>query len=153
MLTLFGSLLGFLGSIFPDLFSLFKNKYDQAHELALFDRQIKLQRLTQTHEKESTAKLLDTMEMQAIYHHAQPTSVKWIDALSGSVRPFITYTFFLLYAGVKLSQGLVMVHVADELSWAQVLVQLWHEEDQALFAAVMSFWFGQRSFRKTKIRG
>jgi glutathione synthase/RimK-type ligase-like ATP-grasp enzyme len=44
MLTLLGSLLGFLGSAFPQLLKLFQEAQDRRHELAILDRQMEVQR-------------------------------------------------------------------------------------------------------------
>lgn len=148
MLTLLGSLLGFIGSAFPDILRCFQDKRDHAHELALFRLQIKMTQLGQMHHRDTAEIQMDTREIEAIYQHARPSGIQWIDALSGSVRPIITYTFFLLYAAVKVSQGYVILAVADQMNLAQALLRIWHEEDQALFAAVMAFWFGQRALRK-----
>ena len=45
MLTLLGSLLGFLSSTFPEFLKLFRDSQDRKHELAILDRQIEQQRL------------------------------------------------------------------------------------------------------------
>ncbi|MBT4879676.1 MAG: hypothetical protein HON43_01715 [Alphaproteobacteria bacterium] len=90
----------------------------------------------------------DIQEAQSLHSHARPTGVPFIDGLAGSVRPIITYAFFLLYAAIKVAQLLTIQHLADQLTWTQALLQIWHMEDQALFATVMSFWFGQRALAK-----
>lgn len=38
MLTLLGSLLGFLNSTFPEFLKLFRDSQDRKHELAILDR-------------------------------------------------------------------------------------------------------------------
>ena len=45
MLTLLGSLLGFLSSTFPEFLKLFRDSQDRKHELAILDRQMEQQRL------------------------------------------------------------------------------------------------------------
>jgi len=150
MLTLIGSFLGFFGSIFPEVLKSFQEKQDRHHELALFDRQIKLMRLghgLRMQELEETGR---TIETQALYAHAAPTHVKWVDALGGTVRPVLTYAFFFLYAAIKFCQVVVIMEVTDHFNWTQALLHIWHPEDQALFAAVMSFWFGQRTLKHFK---
>ena len=44
MLTLLGSLLGFLSSTFPEFLKLFRDSQDRKHELAILDRQMEQQR-------------------------------------------------------------------------------------------------------------
>ena len=45
MLTLLGSLLGFLSSTFPEFLKLFRDSQERKHELAILDRQMEQQRL------------------------------------------------------------------------------------------------------------
>jgi hypothetical protein len=73
--------------------------------------------------------------------------VKWVDGLRASVRPVITYAFFTLFTVVKASALYVLVS-EEGLTVIQALPQIWDPETQALFAAVMSFWFGQRGLAK-----
>jgi hypothetical protein len=114
MLTLLGSALGFLTSLFPDLLKLFRESQDRKHELAIMDRQMEMQRAGHQQRLEEINVQADIAESQALYKTLAQTGVRWVDALAGSVRPVITYAFF------------------------------------ALFAAVMSFWFGARSMAKLR---
>ena len=43
----------------------------------------------------------DIVESKALYKHDRPVGVAWVDSLRASVRPVITYAFFLLFAAVK----------------------------------------------------
>lgn len=145
MLTLLGSFLGLLGSFVPEILKHLRDRFDKQHELALLDRQMELMKTNHHQRLQAIDALGDIYEAQVLYNHARPTRIPWVDALSGSVRPVITYVFFLLYGSVKVAQGFLLAHGVPV---AQILVHLWHPEDQALFAAVMSFWFGQRSLLK-----
>jgi hypothetical protein len=114
MLTLLGSLLGFVSSAFPDFLNIWKDRADRNHELAILDRQIEANKL----------------------NHAQ----------RATVRPVITYAFFGLFATVKLA---VLIKLLDQgVSIMDGLIAVWDGETQALFAAVMTFWFGQRALAK-----
>ena len=79
----------------------------------------------------------------------QPSGVTWVDGLRASVRPVITYAFFLLFTTVKVSALYVLV-VDQGIEFVVALPQIWDPETQALFAAVMSFWFGQRALAKAR---
>ncbi|MEO5337244.1 MAG: hypothetical protein H7841_10165 [Magnetospirillum sp. WYHS-4] len=147
MLTLLGSALGFLTSLFPDLLKLFREHQDRKHELAVMDRQMEMQRAGHQQRLEEINVQADIAESQALYRSLRPTGVKWVDALAGSVRPVITYAFFTLFAAVKGSALYLLIAVEGVLL-AQALPQIWDPETQALFAAVMSFWFGARSLAK-----
>ena len=69
------------------------------------------------------------------YRHDKPVGVAWVDALRASVRPIITYAFFLLFASVKGSALYVLIAV-EGLLLAEALPRIWDPETQALFAAV-----------------
>lgn len=150
MLTLLGSLLGFISSAFPDLFKLWQDRQDRKHELAILDRQMEQMRLGHSQRLEEISVEADIAESQALYKHDNRfTGVKWVDGLRASVRPVITYAFFLLFTAVKLSALYVLM--ADQgPAFVVALPQIWDPETQALFAAVMSFWFGQRALAKAR---
>ncbi len=152
MLTLLGSLLGFISSAFPDLLRLWQDHQDRKHELAILDRQMEQMRLGHTQRLEEIAVETDIAESKALYRHdSRPSGVKWVDGLRASVRPVITYAFFLLFSAVKTAALYVLI--ADQgLTAVQALPQIWDPETQALFAAVMSFWFGQRALAKARGR-
>jgi hypothetical protein len=150
MLTLLGSLLGFITSAFPQLLGLIRDWQDRKHELAILDRQMEMQRQGHTQRLEEIAISADIAEAQALYRHdATPSGVKWVDGLRSSVRPMITYAFFLLFAAVKGS-GLYLLIAVEGLVLAEALPQVWDAETAALFAAVVSFWFGARSLAKAR---
>ncbi len=151
MLTLLGSLLGFLTSAVPQLFGLIQDWQDRKHELAILDdRQMQMQTLGHTQRLEEINVSADIAESQALYRHdAQASGVKWVDGLRSSVRPMITYAFFLLFAAVKGS-GLYLLIAVEGLVLAEALPWIWDDETAALFAAVVSFWFGARSLAKAR---
>ena len=80
----------------------------------------------------------DIAESQALYK-TYTTGISWVDALNGTVRPVIAYSFFILYAAVKI------MHYSADLPWL-----LWTEDDQAIFAGIISFYFGQRAMSKLR---
>ena len=149
MLTLLGSLLGFVTSAFPDLLGLFRDGQDRQHELAILDRQLEQMKLGHQQRLEEIEVQADIAESKALYRHDKPVGVAWVDALRASVRPVVTYAFFLLFAGVKGSALYVLIAV-EGLVLADALPRIWDPETQALFAAVMSFWFGNRALSKLR---
>ena len=148
MLTLLGALLGFVSSAFPDILKLLYHGKDCAHELAVMDRQIALTKLGHSQRLEEIKLEASTLEQTALYKHAEKVGVAWVDALSGSVRPLITYAFFLLYTFVKIAQWRMVLMVLPDATVSEALTLIWHSQDEALFAAVMSFWFGSRALTK-----
>ena len=149
MLTLLGSLLGFLSSAFPDVLRLWRDRADRKHELAILDRQMEAQRQGHTQRLAEIEVQADIAESRALYTHAsQPSGVLWVEALRASVRPIITYAFFVLFATVKIA---ALLQLLDQgVDFTNGLIAIWDAETQALFAAVMSFWFGQRALQKAR---
>ena len=150
MLTLLGSLLGFISSTFPDLLKFWQDKQDRKHELQILDRQMEQMRLGHTQRLDEIAINADVSQSLALYKHdSQPSGVTWVDGLRASVRPMITYGFFILFAWVKLSAVVLLMNQGG-LSINEALVQIWDGETQALFAGILSFWFGSRSLAKCR---
>jgi hypothetical protein len=147
MLTLLGSLLGFLGSAFPQILKLFQEAHDRRHELAILNLQMEQQRQGHQQRLEEIKSDGEIKQSVALYQHdSQPAGYKWVEALRASVRPILTYAFFLLFAAVKIA-GLYAMVGFDGMSLAVALPLIWDAETQALFAAIMTFWFGQRALR------
>lgn len=150
MITLAASLIGFASSAVPELINSWKDKKDREHELAILDRQMEQTRLGHTQRLEEISIEADVRESEALYKHdSQPSGVTWVDGLRASVRPVITYSFFLLFAIVKIST-LILIVKEDGTDLATALIAVWDVETQALFAAIISFWFGARQLAKLR---
>ena len=138
MITLLGSLLGFISAGFPDFLKLFRDAQDNKHELKILAMQMEQQRLGHANRLEEIQVNADIAESRALYK-TYNTGIRWVDALNGTVRPVIAYSFFILYAVVKAMQFS-----------ADIPAQLWTQEDQAIFAGIISFYFGQRAMAKLR---
>lgn len=150
MFTLLGSLLGFFSSAFPQLLKLWQGKQDRQQELAILDRQLEQQRLGYQQRLEEINVQADISQSQALYQHdSQLSGSPWVESLRAGVRPFITYAFFTLFAAIKIS-ALHLLMADQGLSFAVAMPEIWDEETQALFAAVLSFWFGNRALARTR---
>lgn len=167
MIALFSALLGFISSAVPDFIKLFREGKDRAHEITLLKLQMEYDR-EKLAAANAEANIMRVQQLQAIELQSQTqqeeilndrvkesiTGIHWVDALSGSVRPMITYAFFTLYVLVKCAQFSILLSPTlpwqNNLSVAQALVSLWTEEDIAIFSAIMAFWFGSRALMKAK---
>lgn len=147
MVTLIGSLIGFVSSAFPDLLKLFRDHQDRRHELTILQMQMEQQRQGHSERLEEIGAHADISENLALYK-TYHSGVEWVDALNGTVRPVLAYCFFLLYAIVKIMQ-FSMIDFTNPLPWH--LEMLWGQEDRAIFAGIISFYFGQRAM--SKVRG
>jgi hypothetical protein len=167
MIALFSALLGFVSSAVPDFIRLFRDSKDRAHEITLLKLQMEYEReklaAAQQANMAAQASQLQAIELQAGISEQQAlnarvseslTGIHWVDALSGSVRPMVTYAFFALYFLVKCAQFHLLMHPMlpwqSTMTLSQALVSLWTEEDIAIFSAIMAFWFGSRALGKAK---
>ena len=171
MLTLLSTFISFLMGGLPKLLDFFQDRADKKHEIQLAQMQterelqllqagyaaqaqieaIKLDEIKTQTEADNKQVLIGAQqaEMNAIYAHdaalGEGTST-WMKDLRASVRPVITYGFFFLLVGIDgvlaykgLTSGTDFNALAD---------QLWDDETQALFAAIITFHFGGRAFGK-----
>lgn len=142
MLTLLGCALGFFASTVPYILRVCHNGQDRRHELAILDRRIEHLRFGNRSCPEDLFPDSHQSETQTYSSGGQVSG--WIDGLRASVRPLLLYLFFLLFTVVKFGALYVMVSL-DGVPVIQALHQIWDPETQPLFAAVVSFWFGQRA--------
>ncbi len=147
MITLLSSLLGFFGSAFPDFLKLFKDAQDRQHELKILELQLAQQAQGHSNKLEEIRASADISESQALYK-TYSVGIHWVDALNGTVRPVLAYAFFGLYALTKMLQ----FSLIDDTIPASIFI-LWQEEDQAIFAGIISFYFGQRAMSKLRKGG
>lgn len=165
MIALLSALLGFISSATPDIFKLFRDARDRVHELELLKLQMEYDKAriaegAAERQMRLEAVALATQQAEQVSLNArlkeQLTGIHWVDALAGSVRPVLTYSFFGLYAVVKAAQFHLLTHPVlpwgTGMNMAQALVMVWSEEDIAIFSAIMAFWFGSRVMRRS-VRG
>lgn len=149
LLTLLSAGLGFFTSLVPEIIRLFKDKADKAHELALLDKQLEFSKAASSQKIQEIKVQGEQSEIVSLIENQKPIGVPWVDALSASVRPVITYCFFIVFAIIKIlslyylmdTQGLIAV---------DAFKIVWDEESQALFTAIIAFWFGSRAINKRK---
>lgn len=149
MITLLGSLLGFISATFPSILKLWQDASDKKHELAVLQLQMQMQAQGHQERLEEINTNADIAESAALYK-TYTTGIEWVDALNGSVRPVIAYCFFMLYAAVKFLSYAAIAH-ADAVPFVVLHDTLWTEDDSAIFAGIISFYFGQRAMAKLSV--
>ena len=152
MLSLFGSLLGFGTSFLPSILGFFEKGQSNKHDLRMLEAKAKYaDTLSKLKVQELDAKA-DVEEARSIYMHASEIAKNnkssFISALQASVRPVITYFFFILFATIKGLAVYVAVREGDDVS--QAILNSWDQETAILFSTVVSFWFGGRAMRKIR---
>ncbi|MDX1916823.1 MAG: hypothetical protein SFT68_02450 [Rickettsiaceae bacterium] len=145
MITLFASLTGFISSMIPEFIKFLKDKNDKKHELEILELQIEVSKLSKKSNLEEIRYDIDSKELTTLYSTFK-SGIYWIDALNGTVRPILAYSFFFLYTAVKYAQYKTIIS-NDEIQ-PIYFDMLWTMDDQAIFAGIVSFYFGQRTFGK-----
>ena len=144
MLSLLGSLLGFGTSFLPKIMDYFQDKQDKAHELSMLaaqtDAQVKLEgvRLQAMHVE------ADICESEALLKHdakLNSRASQWVVNLAASVRPVLSYLFFIEFFVLTLCVNMGWMDLEQYAA-------IWNNEMQAIFAAVVSFWFGSRTLAR-----
>jgi hypothetical protein len=147
MLTLLGSLLGFTTSFLPEVLGYFKA--NQAHKHDLEKAQLEMDLMAKRAELQLSImdKQADIEETKGLYEHDKSIDAGgFINALRGSVRPVITYTFFGLFVATKI---VIMLKVMqDGGNWMQGVELMFDPETKGLLSAVLAFWFGNRAISK-----
>ena len=143
MISLIGSLLGFASGVVPEVVGYFRKKQNHKFELELYQAKAKYAKVMTENKLQELDLKAEIQELKSLYKHDETltTDNGFISALRASVRPVITYFFFLMFIGVEVS---VIFSLVDPV----MLDQIWNTNTQGLFAAVLSFWFGSRAMSK-----
>jgi hypothetical protein len=144
MFSLLGSLLGFGTSFLPKIMDYFQDKQDKKHELQLMDKQLEQQIQIGNQKLDMVHVEADIRETEALLKSQTAltkSSSQWITDLAASVRPFITYLLFVEFMALTLLlAGGYIDNAMYSLIWSDEVVGVW--------AAVISFWFGSRTFNR-----
>lgn len=151
MLTLISPLIGIFGSLLPNIVRIFERKQEMNHEIQL--TKIKLEAA-----KENAKLELDTANVKADVdegksvrdHDSSLDGGKYINTLRASIRPVITYLFFLLFIAVKIAAAYVMIKNGQSVP--DMLKAVWDQDTMALFSTIIAFWFGARVLEKMNAR-
>tara|TARA_R110000868_G_scaffold216032_1_gene466165 strand:- start:384 stop:836 length:453 start_codon:yes stop_codon:yes gene_type:complete len=145
MIALLGSLLGFGTSFLPQILGLFQAKQEHKNKIETMRLQGEMAAQGVQLELQVLDKKAEIEETKALYSYANPSS-GFAAQLAASVRPVITYLFFALFMATKI---VIMVKVTDQGGdWMDSVDLMFDDETKGLFAAIISFWFGNRAVSK-----
>ena len=144
MITLLASIAGFISSIIPELLKMLRDLIDKRHELKVFEKQIQYNKLGNLNNIEEIKISRDILEQASLYSTYR-SGVSWVDALNASVRPVLAYSFFLMYGTLKFLQLRTISLMSPLVEYIDII---WSIDDQAIFAGIISFYFGQRTFSR-----
>lgn len=147
MLTVLSTILGALTSSVPSLLKMFDRNNELKHqrEMARIQLEAAKKNVELQVELENVKALANEGESLRT-HDASLDGGVFINALRASVRPLITYVFFILFVIVKISA--VSLLIQNGLDVKEILPVIWDEETASLFSAILGFWFGSRVIDK-----
>lgn len=154
--TLLSLLSGGALRVLPEIMTIWNKKSDYAHELAMMDKQLELQKSKAADDRETmqlhgsideTLALL-AAQKDALVGQMQKTNVWIVDCLNFLVRPLTTYYFLTLYGLVKLA--MFVLAVQSGISGWEAILKLYDADDRNMLSGVIGFWFLGRCFDKRK---
>jgi hypothetical protein len=150
------AVLGAITSLVPEVLSLMKKKEDYKYQLALQELSIKKASIDAQTRLEVSNIQADVDEGKSLRDHDSTLDGGvFLNGLRASVRPVITYCFFLLFVFVKIV-GVILIFKNNggfidlSIAWTEVYPLVWGMDEKDLFAAVMGFWFGSRAIDQSK---
>jgi hypothetical protein len=144
MITLLALIAGFISSIIPEIVKYFKDANDKKNELAILEKQIQYNQTAASRSLEEINISRDIQEQASLYA-TYKTEITWVDAVNGLVRPVLAYSFFIMYMVVKYLQYAAISRTSHVIEYIEII---WSTDDQAIFAGIISFYYGQRTFQK-----
>ena len=147
MLALLSPFLGILGSLLPSIVRIFERKQELKYEVELI--KIKLEAAErqadlQYHVEEIKADA--ELRQSALDHDKSLDGGKFINALRASIRPVVTYSFFILFVAVKWAAAYTMIVSGQDIP--TMLDAVWDPDTMSLFSTIIAFWFGSRVMEK-----
>ena len=154
-----GSLLNFLGGgllrLVPEVLKAWDAKNQRAHELAMFDKQIAADNARAAAAERGiqlqNEGAMNLAEMQAIVEatraQAVPSGIAWVDAMSSSVRPVLTYWWaVVLYTTALGCEFYMTLKISG--SAPEAFLNIWGEAEVGIVLSMIGFWFADRAIRK-----
>lgn len=167
MLSLISSLLGFASGGLPKVLDYFQDRGDKKHELALmaaqrereialakegFIAQAKIEEIKTAQvalQTEQIAMQTQAQEKVAMWKHDMKIgegASTWVINLRGSVRPVVTYLFVGLLITVDIAG--IWYAYSTGVAFAEAMDMVFSDDEMAILAAIISFWFGSQAFNK-----
>ena len=160
MLSLVSSLLGFAAGGLPKVLDFVQDRGDKKHELALMaaqrERELALakegfiaQAAVEEIKTEQIAMQTQAQEKLAMWKHDMKIgegASTWVINLRASVRPMVTYLFVGLLIVVDVAG--IWYAYSTGVAFAQAMEMVFSDDEMAILAAIISFWFGSQAFQK-----
>ena len=162
MLSILSGVLGFATSGLPSVLDFFKQKGDQKHEQAMarleMERAMEMAKAGYASQERIEEFKTDQVEMEtyaqermALYKHDEKLSEgasPWVLNLRASVRPVVTYIFLFIILFIDIIGMWWAIKSGVDFATAMELV--FSDEEMAIFASIIGFWFGSRHWDKRR---
>jgi hypothetical protein len=156
LISLLSMLGGGLLRLLPEVFAYLNKKTDNAHELAMMDKQAELEKTRSAMRQEEIQTQgqadMNLAEMNALTEalrgQMQLTGIRIVDALNMLVRPVTTYYLLALYGLAKLA--MYMLARLQGIGGWEAILRLYDADDRAILSGVLGFWFVSRSITQAK---
>lgn len=160
MLTLVSTLLGFASGGLPKVLDFVQDRGDKKHELAMMamqrERELALakegfiaQAAVEEIKTEQIAMQTQAQEKLAMWKHDMKIgegASTWVINLRASVRPVVTYLFVGLLIVVDVAG--IWYAYSTGVAFAEAMEMVFSDDEMAILAAIISFWFGSQAFQK-----
>jgi hypothetical protein len=160
MLTLVSTILGFASGGLPKVLDFVQDRGDKKHELALMaanrEREIALakegfiaQAAVEEIKTEQIAMQTQAQEKLAMWKHDMKIgegASTWVINLRASVRPVVTYIFVGLLVVVDIAG--IWYAYSTGVAFAEAMDMVFNDDEMAILAAIIAFWFGSQAFNK-----
>lgn len=153
--TLLGTLFGGLFRFAPEVLKFFERRDDRRHELAMLDKQMEADRLRGQLAAQQAEAALGVEELRAIIEATRAQSVQsgigWVDAINSLMRPLITFWWVIVLYTVYLICGYASL-LQSGVSGLDAALAVFGNEEKAIVASIISFWFVDRSLRRGALK-
>jgi len=119
---------------------MWQDKNDKAHELSLLKAQAEIT-------LDQTAIDASIREVESIHEH--DSNIKGSTCVENTralVRPIMAYSFMALFIAVKITAFVTLVDAG--VGAGDALNKIWYDRVMALWACILTFYFGGRQFNK-----
>jgi hypothetical protein len=152
--------MGFAAGGLPKVLDFVQDRGDKKHELALMamqrEREIALakegfiaQARVEEIKTEQIAMQTQAQEKLAMWKHDMKIgegASTWVINLRASVRPVVTYIFVGLLVVVDVAG--IWYAYSTGVAFAEAMDMVFSDDEMAILAAIISFWFGSQAFNK-----
>jgi hypothetical protein len=160
MMTMVSTFLSFLAGGLPKILSIFQDRQDKKHELALVsaqkERELALAEkgfLAQARVEEIKLDQIQAQtageERQALYQHdieIGKGASQWMINLRASVRPVVTYIFVLELVALNIAG--VWYAYTTGIPFAVAMENVFSDDEMLILSSIIAFWFGTQAFSR-----